>query len=275
MAEKPPRFTDKNLFGPQGPNVNDIKQDAFGDCYFVATLAAVARQNPALIRNAIDYNARGYNFMVRLYTKEGKKKSLFITQAEIANNVARRGGSYVDNTAKDERIWPAVMETAYAKLYDSNAKDGLDEGYKKIINGGYPADAMMAITGSTGTEEQFHYYSRLAQTGSLAVLGNRIATALNNNKAVTLWSVKEKDMRNRIEKLFKKDIQKDGLVNNHVYTVTQSKQDAAKEWQITMRNPWGTNLGVGEGKDNASAFITVPLRVLVETGGMRSFQISN
>jgi len=46
------------------------------------------------------------------------------------------------------------------------------------------------------------------------------------------------------------------------------------DWLLLLRNPWGTNLNVGEGRDNKSAYITVSLRVLVETGGLQSFRVS-
>jgi hypothetical protein len=64
------------------------------------------------------------------------------------------------------------------------------------------------------------------------------------------------------------------LVDNHVYTVISLSQ-AGTDWNVTVRNPWGANLGVGEGQDTASAAMTVSLQRLVTTGGLESFQVSN
>ncbi len=268
-----PNFSDANLYGPNGLSANDIKQDAFGDCYFVATLGAVALQNPTMIRNAIHYDPITQQFRVRLYDLQGKAKFIWVTQAELEDNVKRHGGSYVDNTGKYERTWPAVIETAYAKMFDTNPADGLGEGYQKIINGGWPSDAMMAITGNTGTRLAYINYPKLGRIGSVALLGARIAVALDQHKSVTLWSIPEKDSRGFFGKLFGTPIPQDGLVDNHVYTVLSIAR-SARDWNVTLRNPWGTNMGVGEGKDTESATIVVSLQHLVTTGGLESFRVS-
>ena len=268
-----PRFTDKNLYSAGGPRLNDIKQDAIGDCYFVATLAAVASQNPRAIRDAIAYNSRSNTFCVRLYELSGKARWIVVTQAEIEDNVTRHGGSYVDNTSKCERVWPAVMETAYAKMFDSDAKNGLGEGYRKITSGGWPADAMMALTGSVGSEVRYVYVHQLAKTGSVALLGSRIATALIQKRAVTLGAVPEVDSRGWLAKLIGLPIPQDGLADRHVYSVVSMTQSNG-DWLVKLRNPWGTNMGVGEGRDSESESITVSLMTLVDTGGLKLFQVS-
>jgi len=258
-----PKFTDKNLYGPNSPSANDIRQTAFGDCYFVATLGAVAQENPKAIRDAIYYDPNSTQFRVRLYDLKGVVKYIWVTQAELQDNVKRQGGSYVDDTGIYERTWPAVMETAYAKMFDTNPADGLGEGYQKIIHGGWPSDAMMAITGNAGTQMKYVYYYVLGQSGSVFLLGSRVALSLQQHKDVTLWSVPEKA-----------GSAKDGLVNNHVYTVMSATQNGM-DWNITVRNPWGTNIGVGEGHDTASAMLTVSLQNEVTTGGLEAFQVSN
>ncbi len=269
-----PNFTDKNLYTGNGPSPNDIKQDAFGDCYFVATLSALAQEKPSVIKDAIYYHATSTQFRVRLYDLKGVCKYIWVTQEELQDNVNRQGGSYVDNTLQYERVWPAVIETAYAKMFDSDPKNGLGEGYAKIANGGWPSDAMIAITGSAGEKVQYKYYLPLGMPGSVALLGAKISTALSQRKGVTLWSVPEKDSRTLMEKLANLPIPQDGLVDNHVYTVVSITQ-LGLDWRVTVRNPWGTNMGVGEGMDTASATMTISLQSLVVTGGLEAFQVSN
>lgn len=268
-----PKFSENNLYGPGGPSPNDIKQDAFGDCYFVATLGAVAQQNPSSIRNAIHYDPSSQQFRVRLHNLKGQVKFIWVTQAELQDNVKRHGGSYVDNTGKYERTWPAVIETAYAKMFDTNPTDGLGQGYQKIASGGWPSDAMVAITGHVGTKVTYVHFPRLGTTGSVALLGAKISTALQQRKSVTLWSVSEKDFRSLWQRLTDAPIPQDGLVDNHVYTVVSLAQSGT-DWKVSVRNPWGTNMGVGEGKDTASATMTVSLQSLVTTGGLEAFQVS-
>jgi Calpain family cysteine protease len=272
----PPRFTDKNLYGPGGPKPSDIKQDSFGDCYFVATLSAVAQKHPLLIKGLISYDTISHRFVVGLYDLAGKKKHIHVTQAEILDNVTRGGGSWMDNTGKDKVSWPAVMETAFAKMYDSNPKDGLAEGYTKVVNGGWPKDAMLAVTGELGSELKFvQQPPPMTRVQSIELLGARVARALKNKRAVTLWSVSEIDGRTAAQKSAGAAIAQDGLVDNHVYTVLSMSQTATGAWTVNLRNPWGTNIGVGEGRDSKSAKISVPLDRLVSTGGLNSFRVSS
>jgi hypothetical protein len=270
-----PRFTDKNLYGPNGPKPADIKQDNFGDCYFVATLSAVAKDHPLIIKNLISYDKVSQRFIVGLYDLAGKKKHIHVTQTEIIDNIKRRGGSWMDNTGKDAIAWPAVMETAYAKMHDSNPLDGLAEGYKKVVNGGWPKDAMMAIMGNAGTELKFSIQPPLTRAQSIELLGSRVARALKNRRSVTLWSIPEKDNRTLAQKFANVPISQDGLVDNHVYTVLSLSQSNTGAWIVNLRNPWGTNMGVGEGRDSKSANISVSLETLVNTGGLNSFRISH
>jgi hypothetical protein len=120
----------------------------------------------------------------------------------------------------------------------------------------------MAITGNAGTQVGYTYYLKLGVDGSVAVLGGKVATALAQHKSVTLWSVPEKG---KVQ---------DGLVDDHVYTVMSMVQKGT-DWSVTVRNPWGTNMGVGEGKDQTSPIMTLSLKLLVTTGGLQSFRVSN
>ena len=267
-------FTDQNLYGPAGPVASDIKQDLLGDCYLIATMASAARQHPQHIRNMIYYDKYSQSFAVRMYDVTGHRKTIRVTQGELADNIKRKGASWVDNTGKYQRTWPAVVETAYAKMYDSNPSDGLQEGYQKIANGGWPKDAMMAITGSLGTELAFKILPPLTRQASIALFGHKVAVALRRKKVVTLWSVTEKDSRGIVAKALGLPIPQDGLVDNHVYTVMKMTMSHSG-WIVTLRNPWGTNMGVGEGKDMKSPIISVALQKLVDTGGLNSFRISD
>lgn len=132
---------------------------------------------------------------------------------------------------------------------------------------------MMAITGNTGTRVAYINYPKLGMIGSVALLGSKISVALDQHKSVTLWSVPEKDSRSFWQRLTGAPIPQDGLVDDHVYTVLSIAR-AGRDWNITLRNPWGTNMGVGEGKDTESATMVVSLQSLVATGGLESFQVS-
>ncbi|WP_320043227.1 hypothetical protein [uncultured Desulfobacter sp.] len=97
--------------------------------------------------------------------------------------------------------------------------------------------------------------------------------ALSKKKSVTLWIVPEKDTRGLWGRLIGAPIAQDGLVDNHVYTVLSMALNGL-DWNVTVRNPWGTNMGVGEGRNTANSVMTVSLKTLVITGGLKSFQVS-
>ena len=253
-----PKFSDKNLYGPGGPSPRDIIQDSLGDCFFLAPLGALAMQNPAIVRGAIHYDSTKWQFRVKLHNWKGEVKYIWVTQSELQNNVNRQGGSTVDNTGKYERIWPTVIETAYAKLLDTNHSNGLDQGYRKLNEGGWAAQAFKVLTGDSGKR----YGPKHAKI-SVETLGAVVSAALKRNKSVTLSTDPEKGGSKGTQ---------DGLVDDHVYMVSSIKK-AGTDWKVTVRNPWGTNMGVGEGQDTKSAVMTVSLSTLVSTGGLEFIQI--
>lgn len=265
------RFAESDLYGGSGPVESDIRQDALGDCYLVATLAAVARAQPHRIEDMIDFDPASGNFTVTLHDASGKPQSIEVTQAEVAGNLSRQGGSTADNTGFDRPIWPAVIETAYAKQHDSNPADGLAEGYTAIANGGWPKDAMRAITGDAGSEIRYSEGFFESQSSALDRMAGELGTALDNGRPVTAWSVEED--RSFWDKITRDDGTQDGLVDNHVYSVDSVYKNDDGEWMVSLRNPWATNNGVGEGHDTPGATIEVPLETLAETGGLEAFTV--
>lgn len=263
-----PRFDAADLYGKGGPTARDIEQDSLGDCYFVATLGALANQRPELIRDAISYDPKSGNFQVKLHI-DGREVSTTVTQSELEYNLQRQGGSTVDNTTgKDGPIWPAVMETAYAKVLDSNPADGLKEGFDKLGAGGKARDALEVVTGDRGDDLTFSKGWFESQGDAVDRLGRQAEAALANGRPLTLST--DPESRSLMDRLRGREGKQDGLVDNHVYVVEKvAKVDG--EYMVTLRNPWATNTGVNEGKDSSSPTITVKLSDLVETGGLEYF----
>jgi hypothetical protein len=272
------RFDAGDLYDASGnPRPQDIDQDAIGDCYFVATLAALAGQQPDRIKNAISYDASTGTFTVKLYKEEWgwfppgydtKEVSVKVTQQDILDNLSRRGGSTVDNkTGVDGPIWPAIMETAYAKMHDDNWSNGLDQGYKEI-DGGWAKDAMFAVTGSEGTN--YGAIGLLDSKMNADVLYGVVSKALTDGRAVTLSTDPESAS---IYQIITKTVPQDGLVDDHVYSVERIYKNASGDVMVELRNPWGSNNNVGEGMDTPNAVITVKLTTLIDTGGLDCFNV--
>ncbi|MFD1712230.1 C2 family cysteine protease [Ottowia flava] len=263
------RYDASDLYGATGkPSAADIQQDRLGDCFFIATAGAVANESPERIQDAISYNEETGNFSVKLY--DGKDwVDVEVTQAEIQDNIDRGGGSRLDNGDADAPIWPAVMETAYAKLRGGT----LDKGYEELNKGGKARDAMETLTGSRGDD---------ISSGMVSLLGekfveNQIRQALEDGRPVTLSTDPEKTCNWLQGVLGCQDAPQDGLADNHVYVVESIYTNDSGDVMVRLRNPWQQNSAGSVGEDTAansdSAFIEVKLSDIVRDGGFEYFNI--
>lgn len=272
------RFDAQDLYVGSGPRGADIDQDNLGDCYLVATMGAIADKQPDRIRNAIQFDPATGNYTVTLHKKEWgwlppgfqtKEVKIQVTQQEIVDNLNRHGGSTVDNNpGTDKPIWPAVMETAYAKMHDDNPADGLAQGYR-VIDGGKAYNAMFALTGTEG--ENIKPIGMLDSKTNADYLEKRVSQALAEGRPVTLST--DPENRSLWERITGDPGKQDGLVDNHVYVVERIYKDSNGEVQVELRNPWANNNNVGEGKDTPNANITVSMKELVETGGLEYLNV--
>jgi hypothetical protein len=277
--QQPPRFEANDLYGPGGnPRAADIDQDSIGDCYFVATIGALAEKQPDRIKNAIDYDPATGNYTVKLHKEEWqwappgwetREVKIEVTQKDLENNLTRHGGSTVDNNSgTDGPMWPAVMETAYARMHDENHSDGLNQGYEEI-NGGWAKDAMFAVTGSEGKD--IGPIGMLPGDAQSKILYEQISGALKDGRAVTLST--DPENRDLIDIVSGDPGVQDGLVDNHVYMVEGITKDANGKVMIELRNPWSHNINPDEGQNNGSATIKVELSKLIETGGLDDLNV--
>jgi len=263
MAMAQPKYTEENLYSGSGakdlPKGQDIRQDTFMDCYYIAVLGATADRQPDRIKDAISYDAQKGTFTVTLYEeKAGKpeKVQIEVTQAEIEENIKRGGGSTLDNTGKKTPVWPAVMEAAFAKMHDTNHADGLQQGYDAIA-GGWSRQAMYALTGEKGTDIGLAE----AKTQGTDKVFERVRDAIAEGRAVTLSTDPEPGTK------------QDGLNDNHVYMVDRIYKDKAGQVMVELRNPYARNDYVGEGLDTKSPKVTVKLDDVISTGGFEEFNI--
>lgn len=266
-----PRFDSADLYGSAGlPQAHDIDQDDIGDCYFVATLAALAEQQPDRIQNAIEFDPGTGTFTVALHvpTLHGIQQwKIPVTQQEIEDNLVREGGSTVDGrSGVDGPIWPAVMETAYAKLNDGQWSNGLAQGYD-AIDGGYADEAMFTLTGDSGDKLTWMPMDVPAQS---EILRREVDQALAAGRPVTLST--DPASRSLWDAVRGNPGKPDGLVDNHVYTVERIYRDHTGEVMVELRNPWAHN-AVGEGKDTPSPTIKVDLKTLIETQSLGYFNV--
>jgi hypothetical protein len=201
-----------------------IKQGMIGDCYFEASLAAVANSNPSLIRDAIQDNHDG------TYTVNfpGAKAESITVKAPTEQEM----GLY--NSSSQDGIWASVMEKAYGKYRDNHNWIGTYMPQEAADGGGHPADTMKLLTGQEVATTDMR-----DKTASTEPVIEQLEKAFSTNspRAVTassmvywngFWAGWDSHGNTA-----------DGIAKGHAFTVIGFHPDGTGSGTVTMRNPWG------------------------------------
>lgn len=227
---------DGHAFSP-----TDVNQGSIGDCYFLASLIAVSKTNPNLIKNAIDDNGNG-TYTVKLFTVTEEKGLLWgtnkvFTPTKItlyptfpmavngkdganpnanANPAHAHGGNV--NAKGETELWVRLIEKAYALLLGS---------YSAIGKGGLGANALEALTGKPYKEKTMSNDLPGRKKRIIAMVKKGYPVEVATNK-VSINTMSDDD---------KKFAQENSIVigGNHSYAVMAANKDS-----ITLRNPWGS-----------------------------------
>ncbi len=211
---------------------NDVYQGNTGDCYLMASLAALAATNPDMIREMITVNADG-TYTVRFFNEQtGKAEYVTIDPKDIPN---KNGNLIYAGYGDNGELWPAIIERAYAEWIDErNIRDsswslfleklGL-EGTNdfKLISGGLPQVALQHLTGANSVTFEPTSFSEADLLQNL-MEGNPITlgTLQSDNPIIngnTIYGGNEGQ-----------------LVPSHAYYITG--YDAATGL-VEIHNPWG------------------------------------
>ena len=165
----------KALFASTGPSMNDINQGYLGDCYLLASLAEVAKQNVNAIKSMFVDNGNG-TYGVRFFENG-------VANWVTVNSSLAYGGTIFNSASAD--MWAGLAEKGYAQLQASGVVTGNTVNYgnswSTIGNGGLPEYALEEITGASkitdfyayrGTWLGYTYNSSLKTTGTP---GNRMS----------------------------------------------------------------------------------------------------
>jgi hypothetical protein len=211
------------LYGSTGaPAASDVNQGYIGDCYFMASLAEVAQQNPSAIENMIQSNGNG-TYSVDFKINGADDYVTVNSQLSVMTNAGWANGSKLE-FANGSTLWAPLIEKAYAELNEQTGvphggNGGADDSYAGINGGsGY---ALGELTGQSVTD-----YS----------LGGMSSTALNS-----LESMLGSEFAAHAEVLLSTpDATQGNLIGDHMFEV--SGINAAKG-TITLQNPWNTAVG--------------------------------
>ena len=226
-------FADKN--DPlKSINPEAISQGSIGDCYFVSSLASLAKSNPQVIKDSIKDNGNG----TYTVTFPGAKDE------PITINAPTEAEQATYNSATEHGTWASVMEKAYGQYCQQHwyrrgpFQDAGLTPAEGADGGGITSRAMKLLTNnSVDTDELF-----LTRQSTVA---RKLEDAFKNNKSVAAGITKGIFTESTEDKFYK----------GHAYSVTNFVADGKGGGQITIRNPWGQDAG----KESTRGTITMPL----------------
>jgi hypothetical protein len=131
------RDAGRTLFAEGAPSVRGLHQGPLGDCYFVATLAAMVDRDPDDVRRIIRPGPDG-SFVVRF--PDGETVTVrHVSDAEVA----------LGSSAVGQGLWMTVLEKAYGELVGrSMARRGvIEDAIDALGHGGHPTTALELFTG--------------------------------------------------------------------------------------------------------------------------------
>ncbi|MCL2715631.1 MAG: C2 family cysteine protease, partial [Alphaproteobacteria bacterium] len=201
------------------PNLSDIQQGGYGDCYFLAELGSLVRSDPDAVKSMIQDNSDG-TYTVSFH-QEGTDLPLKVTVGadDISVNAANLDweGGVTDKSDGDRIIWPTIIEAAYMKLGGGYQEfGGTGEPYFQVDAGGEPYSALLTGNSDDGLR-------------SVNELGD-LQSQFDSGKLIELWASGEG--MPGWDGL--------GLVDGHAYTVTNVYTTANGEF-VSLNNPWGVD----------------------------------
>jgi len=229
------------------PSLNDIHQGGYGDCGFLASLGALAQNDPNAIKDMIHDNGNG-TYTVTFHVQNSDFRDLWgygnsyttrqvtISAKDISPSVAR---GWHDNGK--QVIWPAVIEAAYAKMHDTkifghgldinslgiNGLDinelGINSGYSNV---GWPQPVLENLTGHDAQS-----YNPLV---FLIVEGAGLKSQFDSGKLITVSTPESDGTQDGHDK----GLNPYGLIAGHAYTVTNVYMKNGQEY-VSLSNPWG------------------------------------
>lgn len=201
----------------QGPTGTDIQQGSIGNCWWMASLGAIAQADPGIIEDAITVNANG-TYTVRLY-EDGEPVMVTVTPEMVLVGGApalARSPQYLlsDDKTLGYELWPMVMEKALALHYGD---------YEKT-EGGTADVGLEALTGVPSTNHD---------PGDLGI--EDLARIVEDGGAIGLSSLAKGEGKDL--PTYQAAAGTDMLYRGHAYYV--SAVDTEKG-TVTVVNPWGT-----------------------------------
>ncbi len=212
-------FRDKPLFAQDGPKADDIHQGAIGDCPTLASMAAIAHQNPQVVRRAMVDLGDG-TFGVRLGDEFYRVDAdLPVSYSPVVPKYAGLG--------REDSLWAALVEKALV----------LQQIGSDVWSWGSEYNAITRV-GTRGVYTAFNasrcvIHRTPAQCSSVDAFLGDLYEQWTNRRSVSVVIGVTSDVP---------------LIGGHSHTLIAMTRDAhGNVTTITLRNPWGV-----DGTDNPS-----------------------
>ncbi|KAF2363658.1 Peptidase C2 calpain large subunit domain III [Trinorchestia longiramus] len=211
LVENPQVFVD-------GVNRKDVVQGSLGNCWFLSSCSAVARERKLIervIRPDQILHGDGYKgLIVCRFWRFGNWATVCIDDRLPTKD----GKLLFARSSEDAEFWAALLEKAYAKLH----------GSYEAMEGGQSMDALVDLTG--GLAERYDF----DENADLPKIFKQIYKQSRNGAFVTCS--RKGDWR----MAYKTD--ENGLVEGHAYTVTAVTRVKHNSLGVVnlvrIRNPW-------------------------------------
>lgn len=248
--------TKRELFSPEGPRIETIRQGRMGNCFSLAPLAALAHERPEYVREQMIRPLKDGRYLVKLGQQEVQVTAP--TDAEIALTSENEDGS----------VWVNVYEKAAGLAH--NAKKPADKrdatGLDALNRGGSAGSQLAFITG----REMFRVSCSFAKKKDLpqaeydkhmAELRAALTAATKENRLMTCGTLKTTIP---------------GLTPNHAYAILSydSVTDIIRIW-----NPHGdtsdvkSEPGPKNGYPIKDGIFELPLTVFVKEFSGTAYEI--
>ena len=213
---RPEQFMEKVKLFDDGISPNDIEQGRLGDCFFLASLSALA-ENPQRIKKMITKLGNGKYEVITYY--QGNHTNLVVDDLIPCVN-----GKPVFSRNKGNELWVLLLEKAYAKISGSYA--GLE--------GGVPYRSMNDLTGMPSTIIKRSDYKK-------KTLCKKLLSYKKKDYCI-IASIDEYSDEIKLK-------QKYGLIPFHAYTILDVIPYKENHF-VKIRNPWAETEWKGHWNDH-------------------------
>lgn len=211
-----------------GPEYSDIRQGSLGDCYYLASLAALADTDPEILRQMIAPMGDG-TFAMRFYN--GAQEIYLRVDADLPVS-SGRNLSYARLSPEGES-WVALAEKAYAYYrYGENSYPSIEGGWMHTVNAQITGATSTFFWMTSGTAQQMYDF-----LSSQLAAGHAVTLGSNSNAASP-------------------------IVGGHAYEV-RSAQSSGTSYTVTIYNPWGVD-GRSWDSNSGDGLLVVPLNTVYQ-----------